>query len=158
MINEDGEIIVPLIRTRYNYDTNAASDATGLKCEDPTRAQQQFKEECDINVILERFGVTGVLPQQVKTPLQEDFLEATTFQESLHVMMQAEDAFMKMSAQVRKRFDNDPALFVDYFSDERNREEAEKLGLVMKKEKPAPPEPMLVRMVQEDSGSGLAKT
>lgn len=156
MIDDDGVTSGPFLRTRYNYDTNEVSDATALKCEDVTRTQQQFKDECDINVILERFGVTGVLPQSVKTPLQEDFLEATTFQEALHVMMQAEDAFMQMRSDVRKKFDNDPALFVDWVSDPKNLDEARKLGLALEA-KPAP-EPMAVRVIPDapKEGTGSA--
>lgn len=143
------------IRTKYNYDRDAVSRETALECKDETRTQQQFKDECDINVILERFGVTGLLPQSVKVPLQEDFLEATTFQEALHVMMAAEDAFMQMPSDVRKRFDNDPALFVDWVSKPENLEEAGKMGLAI--ERPKAAEPMAVRVIGEKAPEGGGK-
>ena len=41
----------PFLRTPYNYDTVAASNESGLGCEDPTLTQQQFAEESDINTI-----------------------------------------------------------------------------------------------------------
>lgn len=142
----------PFLRTRYNYDTDSVSRETALHCTDVTRTQQQFKDETDINVILEKFGVTGLLPQSVKTPLQEDFLEATTFQEVLHVKMQAEEAFMSLPSATRKKFDNDPAAFVEFVSHEENREEAKKLGLLMKE--PGVVEPMRVRIVPEEGDKG----
>ena len=45
-LNSDGELVdIPTVflRTPYNYDTDAASLQTGLKCEDESRAQQQSK-------------------------------------------------------------------------------------------------------------------
>ena len=53
---------LPFVRNPYNYDMAAVSQETGLKCQDPSLAQQHMKDECDINVIVERFGVTGQLP------------------------------------------------------------------------------------------------
>jgi hypothetical protein len=53
------------MRTQFNYDHNAASNASGLSCQEPTRAQQHHKEECDINEILRRFGKTGQMPVNV---------------------------------------------------------------------------------------------
>ena len=51
----------PFLRSLYNYDRDAASSESGLACDDPTLAQQQFRDEADINTILERFGRTGLL-------------------------------------------------------------------------------------------------
>ena len=33
-----------------------------LECRDPSLAQQSFKDDADINVMLEKFRVTGVMP------------------------------------------------------------------------------------------------
>lgn len=117
-------------RAPFAYDSDAVSDETGLKCEDPTLAQQQFKDECDINNILERFGVTGELPSGVRQPQYGDFTGVFDYQSALNAVLAADEAFMAMPAQVRARFDNDPAKFVDFVADEANREEAVRLGLV----------------------------
>ena len=53
--------MIPFMRTPYNYDTDEVSVDSGLVCPEPTLAQQQFKDEADINLILERFGRTGEL-------------------------------------------------------------------------------------------------
>jgi phage internal scaffolding protein len=44
--------------------------------------------------------------------------------------MAAQDSFLALPAKVRARFDNDPALFVDFASDEANRDELKALGLL----------------------------
>ena len=45
------------------YDKHdALSFSSGLACDDPSLTQQQFKEESDINNIVDRFMKTGHLP------------------------------------------------------------------------------------------------
>lgn len=157
MIDVDtGEIVgmepnqKPFIRTPYNYDRNLASNLSGLDASaavNKGRTQQQFKEETDINTIVKRFGLTGQLPQNVKIPLGPDFIEATDYHQALNLMIEAEAGFMQLPADVRKRFDNDPGNFVAFVDDDKNREEAEKLGIVLPKPKapaataPAPTTP-----------------
>ncbi|WNK13397.1 MAG: internal scaffolding protein [Microvirus sp.] len=118
------------LRTPYNYDRNKASDDSGLACRGPGRTQQSFKEECDINTIVRRFGITGQLPTGVRMPSYGDFTGVGDFQEAMNAIVSAQESFAAMPASVRKRFGNDPAAFVDFCSDEANRAEAEKLGLV----------------------------
>lgn len=127
----------------YLYDTDAVSIATGLECKDVTRAQQSAKDECDINTIVKRFGLTGQLPQNVRIPLNEDFVDTFTFHDAMQRLREAEEAFMRMPAEVRSRFNNDAGAFVDFASDPANYEESVKLGLAIKRPdpvvEPAPP-------------------
>lgn len=132
---ETGEIIGYQMniqfRTPYNYDRDAVSLETGTKCEEETLAQQQFKDECDINTILDRFGITGELPTNVRQPLSADFVEAVDYQTAQNALIEAQQSFMEMPAKIREKFDNNPAKFIDFFEHEENRAEAERLGLVM---------------------------
>lgn len=128
-----GEFIPQALRTWNNYDTNAASDETGLACPEPTLAQQQFKEDSDINTIVKRFKITGELPTNVRMPTYQDFEGVFDFQSAMNAVAQAGEAFDEMPAEIRTRFHNDPAEFVDFCSKEDNRAEAIKMGLVMPK-------------------------
>lgn len=132
-INKDGEIKATFLRTAYNYDMDAASDETGLECKDPTRAQQHFKEETDINTIVERFGITGELPKDLRVPINRDVWEIQDLKGAMNIVNEAREAFMQMPAKVRTTFDNDPAKFVDFVSDEDNRAKAEKLGILVER-------------------------
>ncbi len=129
---------VPFLRTAYNYDTNAASDESSLKCEDPSLAVQADLVPSDINTILRNFGVTGRLPMTTKAPTYGDFTGIFDFQSAVNAVNAATDAFMELPADVRKRFDNDPQQFVDFCSDEANALEGEKLGINMPKMEVAP--------------------
>lgn len=121
------------LRTPYNYDTMQVSDETGLKCEDESLAQQHMKDESDINTIVRRFGLTGELPSGVAVPQYGDFSDSIDYHSAMNLVRSGEEAFMKLPADLRARFSNDAAKFVDFFNDEKNRAEAEKLGLVTTK-------------------------
>jgi phage internal scaffolding protein len=121
---------VPFLRTPYNYDVDKVSDETGLLCEDPSLAQQNFKEETDINYIVRQFGLTGELPGQTISPQYGDFTGVLDYHSAVNAVLAAQDEFMDLPAQMRARFDNDPAKLIDFLNNEENREEAIKLGLV----------------------------
>lgn len=142
----------PFMRTPYNYDRNEASDQSGLACPEPTKTQQQFAEEVDINTIVERFGLTGELPQNLRVPLTDEFVETMDYQTSLNKIIEADEAFMRMPAAIRADFQNDSAKFVDFVSNPANVEQCRKWGLAMPAS--APEEPMRVRVVQEGLPAG----
>lgn len=119
------------LRTPYNYDTMEASDASALVCDDPSLAQQHMKEESDINTIVRRFGLTGELPSGVRMPQYGDFTGVTDYHSALNAVIAAQDSFAQLPADIRTRFGNDAAAFVDFCMNEENRAEAEKLGLVV---------------------------
>lgn len=145
-VDEFGEIRVPFIRSAFNYDMSAASLESGLFCEDGTRTQQQFKEECDINTIVERFGVTGELPTGVSIPYMADFSESVTdFQTALNMIKAADEAFMAYPASIRSQFENDPERFVAFVSDPANKDQVKAWGLA-RAEMPLPA-PIEVRVI-----------
>lgn len=153
--NDTGEIRGPFIRSAYNYPMDAVSRETGLACTDVTRTQQQFAEECDINTIIRRFGLTGELPENLRVPQSGDFTSVHDFQSAMNAVRAAEEAFMEMPADVRERFNNDPGRFLAFVHDDKNRDEAAKLGLLVP---PAvPPEPLEVVVREKKAPKEAAK-
>lgn len=130
------------IRTAFNYDVDAASDESGLKCEDVSRTHQSFAEECDINTIVRRFNLTGALPDNVRVPQYADFEESFDFHSAMNAIAMANESFDAMPAEVRARFHNDPGEFVDFCSIPDNIEEMRKLGLAVPKPDPIPDAPV----------------
>lgn len=129
---------VVFFRTGYNYDVDAVSRETGLDCNVdpengevlPSATQQQFKEECDINEIVRRFGLTGELPENVRVPQSGDFTGITDFQSAMNAVREAQENFMALPAEIRERFANDPQKLMDFVANDANRDEAIKLGIV----------------------------
>lgn len=141
----------PFLRTAYNYDMNDAGNESGLRCTDPTLAKQSFKDECDINKIVERFGLTGELPTNIAVPEYQDFTQIYDYHSALNAVAQANEAFEELPAKMRQRFQNDPETFVNFCTDPRNREELTRMGLLKPEDQlplpvvpevpPAPPKP-----------------
>ena len=118
------------LRTAYNYDKDAASNESGLACEEPSLAQQHFKDECDINNILRQFNITGLLPESPLSLRYGDFTGIGDYHTALNRVIAAQDEFEALPAQIRARFNNDPAELIEFLEDDKNRPEAESLGLV----------------------------
>jgi len=113
----------------------------------PGKTIQSQKEEADINTIVKRFGISGMLPTNVRTPLNIDFDQSFDFQSAMNLINDAQRAFMEMPADVRQRFGNDPGLFVDFASDPKNQDEARKLGLALPVVVEETPPPVDVRII-----------
>lgn len=126
----------PFLRTPYNYDMNDAGDEDAIRCREPTLTQQHHIEECDINTIVERFNITGQLPDNVRMPQFGDFEGIFNYHDAMNAIRQAEESFMAMDGKIRARFNNDAGKFVEFCTDPQNRDEAIKLGLI-----PVPPGP-----------------
>ena len=121
-----------VVRSLYAYDGDMVSRESALECKDKSLTVQDQAAEADINVLVERFGLTGNIPQKVRMPTYGDFIGVQNYQEALNAVAAAEAAFMELPAKVRARFENDAGAFVDFCSNPSNAEEALKLGLVVK--------------------------
>lgn len=128
------EVKAPFVRSPYNYDLKAASDAAGLDCsvDGPGKTSQAFAEEADINTLIRRFGIGNPLPQGTRVPSYGDFNGVTDYQSALNLLNQADKAFMALPADLRSRFGNSAAAFVAFVDDDSNRDEAIRLGMVPK--------------------------
>ena len=135
------------VKNPITYDRDENSDRAKFVFTRPSRTKQSFRDECDINNILRQFNVTGELRVGSVQPQYGDFSGITDYQSALNAVMAAQDSFLQLPAKIRARFDNDPALFVDFASDEANKDEMKALGLLREETAQAvvlsPSEPVL---------------
>lgn len=128
-----------IVRSPFNYDADVVSHQTGLDFSDsPSRAQQHFRDETDINVMVARFQRTGIPEAPPAFPDVQDFTESHDFRSAMDVIVQARHAFDSVPSKVRDRFMNDPGLLLDFLSDPDNRDEAVRLGLVVARQADQP--------------------
>lgn len=124
-----------LIHSRFNPPGKVK-----LECPPETRTQQHFKNEANINSIMRRYKTTGTLVDPLAprrgNPMYGDFSQVSDFQSAQNALIEAENAFMSLPSEIRRRFQNNPAEFLKFLENPENREEAIKLGLIEK------PEPM----------------
>lgn len=117
-----------------------------------TPTKQEFRDECDINVLMKRYQKTGLFPQYPhQSPRYVSNIGMPDYQESLNIVNQAREEFAGLNSELRKRFDNDPAKFLAFVNDEKNADELIALGL-REKPKAAPPPVEVVVVNTEPQG------
>lgn len=130
----------PFFRTPFNYDTGEASAESALVCEEPSLAKQSFAEECDINTIVRRFNLTGQLPSDVRVPEYGDFDAVYDYHSAMNLVVAANQSFMQMPADIRAKFQNDPAKFLEFVNDAENSDEVKKMGVIPPREPSGAPQ------------------
>lgn len=103
----------------------------------PSMTQQEFADEADINNIMKKFSYSQ-LPD-IPTVISE-FSQVRDFHEMANVVASARSAFERLPGAIRQRFNQDPVELAKFVEDEKNYEEALKLGLVNKRAEVKPDE------------------
>jgi len=133
LVNEFGEVVKQRPRVKY-------------VCQGGSLTRQEFKDECDLAKILQKFGKTP----EGRAALQnaQGFFEGSRFEDvsgipdfrtARDMVNEANAKFMALPAKLRRRFDNDPAQFLDFCSTPGNEVEARELGLLKPIEPTTPP-------------------
>lgn len=132
---DTGELLLsaPFVRSPYNYDRDAVSRETGLRCDDESLTKQSFKDECDINTIVRQFGLTGQLPDNIRVPEYRDYDVVLDYHTAMNAVRDAQEGFMMLPGELRARFHNDPQNLLAFCADPANYDEAVKLGIAVKR-------------------------
>lgn len=120
---------------RHQYDDEAdrrEREATDIDIVEPSLTQQHYKDEVDLNIMMARMGVSdGAIPPAALDPSYfGDFTDATDLRTAIDRTREAEQRFMELPAEIRRRFDNDPAELLAFVMNEKNADEAVKMGLL----------------------------
>lgn len=97
---------------------------------DISMTEQQFKQEVDINNILDHYRKTGYLPPSSRDPIYGDVSQITSFQDALHHVEDSYALFETVPSKIRRMFNNDPGEYLAYVSNPDNHEEAYSLGIL----------------------------
>lgn len=125
---------------RKNYQP--VLDRKKLVFEAKSRTKQSFKDDCDVNNIMKKYNKTGQLPEMIqREPRYGDFSDVTDYQESLNIVLLAQEQFANLPARARDRFRNDPAAFLEFVNDPKNVQEMVEMGLATKAPDPIVPTP-----------------
>lgn len=123
---------------RSYFDAIGHSADAGVDCsEDESPTVQASKDECDINVIVNKYLRTGEMPG-VRQGVYADISEMVDLRDAIHMVNDAQQSFMELPANVREFFRNDPTALVEFAADPRNRDKAIELGLIDVAEEPSP--------------------
>lgn len=93
------------------------------------RTKQSMKDESDINMIMKKFIKTGVIDHSAKFGAEYGYATGLDFTTSMNIIAKGSSMFAELPAEVRARFNGDPAYFLDFVQDPANGDEMRKLGL-----------------------------
>lgn len=148
-------VVEPEWRARLHsaYIPHAPVDLVNTE---PSMTKQEFKDETDINILMARYEKDGIPPGlTTASPSYIDCTDIPDLRTALDIFIDAEKAFMSLSAQVRKEFDNDPLKFVDFADNKDNLPKMREWGLAPPE--PEPEAPMRVEVVNQAPPGGAAQ-
>lgn len=102
----------------------------------PSKTDQSFKEDCDVNFIVNKFTKTGIFPESRGPGVFADMSNIPDLTEAMTTVTNAQQAFNELPAETRKRFGNSPVELYNFLMNPKNDDEAIKLGF---KTRLAPP-------------------
>lgn len=103
------------------------------------RTKQSFRDECDVNHIMRPYEKIGAFPEQTSSPQYFDLTSLpSNFQEMQDIVINAQEQFMALPSQIRKKFHNDPVQFVDFCQDPANQEQLYDMGLAERPQEQQP--------------------
>lgn len=91
----------------------------------PSKTDQSFKKDCDVNHIMDKYTKTGHLTHmQQKQGMYADVSMIEDLGQAYNDVQRAEEAFESLPSKLRNKFDNDPVKFVEFMQDPKNMDEA----------------------------------
>lgn len=134
--NSDGE---PL--TSAYVEKDGTNPAFNLDCSNlPSLTRQEFAEECDINVLMEKYEKSGIISHI--NPREPQYLDVTglpDLQTAHDIIQTATREFMALPAKTRAAFQNDPMEFVKFAEDPANIDQMRAWGLAPPAKEPEAP-------------------
>lgn len=135
-MNQLSEKELEQIAAKAALNKSLERERPGRVCSPPSgpgRTQQQYKNECNPNVIINRYNSTGeFLRIRSSKPM---YIDCTVDQFAImrESVARIEETFNELPAMLRKRFKHDPKELLEFLENPANRTEAEELGLVQPK-------------------------
>lgn len=112
---------IPKVRDRYSEDVVVVlNTGEGL-------TQQEFRDETDINLILQKYGVyaiAGEHPPEVYRDVSKDY----DYMEAFQAVQEAQEAFASLPAHARRALGDDPVKLMQLSQTEDGVKQLVKLG------------------------------
>lgn len=99
-------------------------------CDPDKGAKQSFRDECDIRTIMDRYRMTGLVTHVARSKgMFADLVGVGDFHESRQRLRDAADFFAGLPSKIRREFDNDATVFLEFVTDPANAEAVAEMGL-----------------------------
>lgn len=115
------------------------------------RTKQSNKDECNINLILKKHGVGAMLTQDQYRSLTFTDTTGMDFTVAMQTVAHANSMFEQLPSEIRKDFQNDPAVFLDAYNNEDYQEYFVEKGMkpVLETSTPPPATPVVDPILPE---------
>lgn len=110
--DENGEVVY--WKTPYNHDTLAENERTQFIPTGEKLTQDSFKDEQDINKIVERVLRTGQMPDIQLPPQYGDLTTADDFHAMQNKLAETKGLFYKLPAAIRASYQNDAGAWLEH--------------------------------------------
>ena len=90
------------------------------------RTKQSFKDECDVNLIIQKHTRMGTLSHLEQWGGEYGAYAGFDYHEAQNQIANATSMFETLPAAVRSKFANDPGKFIDFVNDPENRDDLAK--------------------------------
>lgn len=98
-------------------------EAYDLRCDDASLTKQEFKEDTDINVLIERFTATGrVTPSAVQPVYMDATIYPDDFLDAMNIVAETNEAFADLPADLRALLGNDPRNYLSALQTQEGRD------------------------------------
>lgn len=96
---------------------------------EPSMTKQSFKDECDINKLMDKYQKTGMINHVNKHQPTYAEYDAIDFTQAMQTIAEGQSMFEELPSQARKNFDNDPAKFMEFVNNPDNADKLVEYGL-----------------------------
>lgn len=97
---------------------------------EPSKTQQHFKDEVNVNNIVKKFTETGQVSHLNHSRAQYGEAPDVDFRSAMDIVQKAQETFDSLPSELRKRFGNDPANYLEFVQNPENIEEMYDLGMI----------------------------
>lgn len=105
-------------------------DRVQFICDGPSITQENFQDECNINLIMKKFEKHGIIDHLNKHQGDYgDFIGYPEYHESMNQVILASEMFMSIPSSIRADFGNDPSLFLQFAQNPENIDKMVEYGL-----------------------------
>lgn len=99
----------------YSKRKNIKTNDVSFKL--PSKTKSEFAVTCDINALVRRHGYQTLCETNFEEKpclFGHDFTTVPTYQEALNALNDMQDEFMRVPAEIRAEFENNPQKFIDF--------------------------------------------
>ena len=112
-----------------------------IEFNDSSMTKQSFKDDSDINNIMEKYQKTGAIEHANNYSANYGFATSLDLRESLEIVETAQRMFDGLPSKIRSQFGNSPENFLDFVQDPNNTAQMAEMGLIESKAaEPSEPE------------------